>query len=73
MPNDTPLLEREKSIGSGILEMIGEGAVFSLMDYAMLMEAISDHTTTDYLYKRAGGEKCRKAYYRTAGAEGYQV
>ena len=54
------LLESEKSIGSGILELIGEGAVFSLMDYAMLMMAISDNTATDYLYKRAGAENVEK-------------
>jgi len=54
------LLESEKSIGSGILEMIGEGAVFSLMDYAMLMMAISDNTATDYLYKRAGAKNVEK-------------
>ena len=48
------LLEAEKGIGSGILELIGEGAEFSLMDYAMLMMSISDNTATDYLYRRAG-------------------
>lgn len=54
------LLESEKSIGSGILEMIGEGAVFSLMDYAMLMMSISDNTASDYLYKQAGPENIHK-------------
>ncbi len=43
------LLESEKSIGSGILEMIGEGAVFSMMDLIMLMMSISDNTATKLL------------------------
>ena len=30
-------LEKDKSSGSGVLELIGEGAVFSLMDYVNLM------------------------------------
>jgi beta-lactamase class A len=54
------LLESDKSIGSGILELIGEGAVFSLMDYAMLMMSISDNTATDYLYRRAGAQNVEK-------------
>lgn len=53
------LREEEKSIGSGILEMIGEGAVFSLMDYVMLMMSVSDNTATDYLMKLAGPENIR--------------
>lgn len=54
------LLESEKSIGSGILELIGEGAVFSMMDYAMLMMSISDNTASDYLFGVAGPENIRK-------------
>ena len=48
------LLESDKSIGSGILELIGEGAVLSMMDYAVLMMAISDNTAADYLYQLVG-------------------
>lgn len=48
------LLESDKSIGSGILELIGEGAVLSMMDYAVLMIAISDNTAADYLYQLVG-------------------
>lgn len=58
------LLESEKSIGSGILEMIGEGAVFSMMDYAMLMMAISDNTATDHLYRRAGAKNVEEHIIR---------
>ena len=54
------LIEKEKSVGSGILELIGEGAVFSLMDYAILMIAISDNTAADYLYERAGWQNIQK-------------
>lgn len=48
------LLESDKSIGSGILDLIGEGAVLSMMDYAVLMMAISDNTAADYLYQLVG-------------------
>ena len=54
------LLEKDKSSGSGVLELIGEGAVFSLMDYVNLMMAISDNTASDYLMKLAGSENIRK-------------
>lgn len=54
------LTAKEKSVGSGILELIGEGAVFSLMDYAILMIAISDNTAADYLYERAGWQNIQK-------------
>ena len=50
------LLESEKSIGSGILEHIGEGAVLSLMDYTMLMMVISDNTSTALLQKYTPAE-----------------
>ena len=53
------LLESEKSIGSGILEHIGEGAVLSLMDYTMLMMIISDNTSTALLQKYALPEEIR--------------
>ena len=45
------LLNSEKSIGSGILELIGEGAVFSMMDLIMLMMSISDNTATKLLQR----------------------
>ena len=48
------LLESDKSIGSGILELFQEGAVLSMMDYAVLMMAISDNTAADYLYQLVG-------------------
>lgn len=48
------LLESDKSIGSGILEIIGEGAVLSMMDYAVLMIAVSDNTAADLLYQLTG-------------------
>lgn len=50
------LLESEKSIGSGILELIGEGAVLSMMDYTMLMMVISDNTSTALLQKYTPAE-----------------
>ena len=40
------LLESDKRIVSGILELIGEGAVLSMMDYTMLMMVISDNTSS---------------------------
>lgn len=50
------LLESEKSIGSGILELIGEGAVFSMMDLVMLMMSISDNTATKLLQQYVSDE-----------------
>ena len=50
------LLESEKSIGSGILELIGEGAVFSMMDLIMLMMSISDNTATKLLQQYTSDE-----------------
>ena len=50
------LLESEKSIGSGVLELIGEGAVFSMMDLVMLMMAISDNTATKLLQQHTTDE-----------------
>ena len=50
------LLESEKSIGSGILELIGEGAVFSMMDLIMLMMSISDNTATRLLQQYTSDE-----------------
>ena len=61
------LLDREKSIGSGILELIEEGAVFSLRDYVMLMMAISDNTATDYLMNLAGAENVQRYLCETVG------
>lgn len=54
------LLEREKSIGSGVLESAVAGTVFSMMDYAMLMMTISDNTASDYLFSIAGPENIRR-------------
>lgn len=51
------LLESEKRIGSGILELIGEGAVLSMMDYTMLMMVISDNTSTALLQKYTPAEE----------------
>lgn len=53
------LLESDKRIGSGILDLIGEGAVLSLMDYTMLMMVISDNTSTSLLQKYAPAEDIR--------------
>lgn len=53
------LLESDKRIGSGILELIGEGAVLSLMDYTMLMMVISDNTSTSLLQNYAPAEDIR--------------
>lgn len=61
------LKEEEKSIGSGILEMIDAGAVFTLHDYVMLMMAISDNTASDYLYNLAGSENIHKYLFEPLG------
>ncbi|MBR5537154.1 MAG: serine hydrolase [Clostridia bacterium] len=53
------LLESEKRIGSGILELIGEGAVLSMMDYTMLMMVISDNTSTSLLQQYTPAEDIR--------------
>lgn len=53
------LLESDKCIGSGILELIGEGAVLSMMDYTMLMMVISDNTSTSLLQKFAPAQDIR--------------
>lgn len=61
------LLERDKSIGSGILELIGEGAVFSMMDYAVLMMSISDNTAADYLYQLVGPKAIHEHIFQPLG------
>lgn len=53
------LLESDKRIGSGILELIGEGAVLSMMDYTMLMMVISDNTSTSLLQQYTPAEDIR--------------
>ena len=64
------LKEEEKSIGSGILEMIDEGAAFTLHDYVMLMMAISDNTASDYLYNLVGSENIHKHLFEPLGMTG---
>ena len=61
------LLESDKSIGSGILELIGEGAVLSMMDYAVLMMAISDNTAADYLYQLVGPKAIHENVFQPLG------
>ena len=61
------LLESDKSIGSGILELIGEGAVLSMMDYAVLMMAISDNTAADYLYQLVGPKAIHENIFQPLG------
>lgn len=61
------LKEEEKSIGSGILEMIDQGAVFTLHDYVMLMMAISDNTASDFLYNLAGSENIHRYLFASQG------
>ncbi len=54
------LLEREKRPGSGVLELVGEGAVFSLADLAALMIAISDNTSAGILTDLVTRERIRR-------------
>ena len=61
------LLESDKSIGSGILELFGEGAVLSMMDYAVLMMAISDNTAADYLYQLVGPKAIHEHIFQPLG------
>ena len=63
------LRDSEKSIGSGILEMIEDGADLSLHDYVMLMMSISDNTATDYLMKLADPEDIRRDLLLPHGLE----
>lgn len=61
------LLESDKRVGSGILELIGEGAVLSMMDYTMLMMVISDNTSSSLLFQKAGEENIRKNIIEALG------
>lgn len=48
------LKDTDRSIGSGVLQYIGEGADLRLRDYARLMMIISDNTAADVLFDYLG-------------------
>lgn len=50
------LEDTDRSVGSGVLQYVGEGAGLRLRDYARLMMIISDNTAADVLFDRLGKE-----------------
>ncbi|MGM9662958.1 MAG: serine hydrolase [Oscillospiraceae bacterium] len=55
-----PLEARFKSVGSGVVAGLRDGAVLSVYDYALLMMCISDNTCADFLYDLTGPENIRR-------------
>lgn len=52
-----PLMDCNKSIGSGVLYEMTSGIALSLYDYAYLMMVISDNTAADTLFKFVGTKR----------------
>jgi len=50
------LREQDKVTGTGVLQVFGDGAVFSLRDLAVLMIVVSDNTATNLVLDRIGAD-----------------
>lgn len=55
-----PLLPGDRSEGSGVLAMLGDGITPTLLDYAHLMMMISDNTAADILFNLLGRDAIRE-------------
>lgn len=55
-----PLMDKIKSIGSGVLQHMDSGLNLTLSDYATLMMIISDNTATDFLFNYLGRDNIKK-------------
>lgn len=51
-----PLKSEDKAEGSGVLQLLEDGAELTLKDYATLMMILSDNTAADFLFKFTGRE-----------------
>lgn len=51
-----PLKREDKAQGSGVLQLVDDGAELTLKDYATLMMILSDNTAADFLFKFTGRE-----------------
>ena len=58
---------RFKRFGTGVLQYMDDGMVFSLRDAATLMIIESDNTATDYCYQAVGGPDAVNATMRELG------
>ncbi len=67
-PAQTFSLEtRFKRFGSGVLQYMDDGMIFTLRDAATLMIIESDNTATDYCYEAIGGPEAVNATMRELG------
>ena len=64
---------RFKRFGTGVLQYMDEGMVFSLRDAATLMIIESDNTATDYCYDAVGGPDAVNATMRELGFDDIDV
>ena len=70
----TRVLEtRFKRFGTGVLQYMDDGMVFSLRDAATLMIIESDNTATDYCYDAIGGPEAVNACMRELGLDDIQA
>jgi beta-lactamase class A len=58
---------RFKRFGTGVLQYMGDGMIFTLLDAATLMIIESDNTATDYCYEAVGGPDAVNATMRELG------
>ena len=66
--SDRILLEDSmRSIGSGVLKNLGEGASLTLRDFAMLMMNLSDNTATNVLFRYLGRDAIQKNVVEALG------
>ena len=64
---------RLKRFGTGVLQYMDEGMVFSLRDAATLMIIESDNTATDYCYEAVGGPDAVNTTMRELGLRDIDV
>ncbi len=64
---------RFKRFGTGVLQYMDDGMIFTLRDAATLMIIESDNTATDYCYQAIGGPDAVNATMRELGLRGIQV
>lgn len=64
-----PLKGEDKAQGSGVLQLMDEGAVLTLKDYATLMMILSDNTAADFLFKFTGRDNILRNVLQPLGLE----
>ena len=62
-----PLEDSHRSIGSGVLKNLQNGALLTLRDYAMLMMNLSDNTATNVLFRYLGRDAIQKNVIEALG------